>query len=67
MRTKVEIDDELMAEALESTGLKTKREELAAQGPRGQSMAQLVDAGGYDPHLRAWARRQPVHDADARS
>jgi len=61
MRTTLNIDDELLAEAQRVTGLKEKvalvREGLRALVER-ESARRLAKLGGSEPHLKPLPRRQ---------
>ena len=63
MRTTMALDDELVAEAQDLTGLKEKssliREALKALIER-ESARRLARLGGTEPDLMAPPRRQPV-------
>ena len=63
MRTTMALDDKLMAEAQDLTGLKEKssliREALKALIER-ESARRLARLGGTEPHLKAPPRRRPA-------
>jgi Arc/MetJ family transcription regulator len=62
MRTTVVIDDKLLAEAQERTGIK-ERSELLNEGLRGliqrDAARRLIALGGSEPGLKAPPRRRP--------
>ncbi|HEY6519163.1 MAG TPA: type II toxin-antitoxin system VapB family antitoxin [Roseiarcus sp.] len=63
MRTTMALDDKLVAEAQDLTGLKEKssliREALKALIER-ESARRLARLGGTEPHLKAPPRRRPA-------
>jgi Arc/MetJ family transcription regulator len=62
MRTTVVLDDKLLAEAQERTGIK-ERSELLNEGLRGliqrDAARRLIALGGSEPGLKAPPRRRP--------
>lgn len=62
MRTTVVLDDKLLAEAHERTGIK-ERSELINEGLRGliqmDAARRLIALGGSEPGLKAPPRRRP--------
>ena len=68
MRTNIEIDDELMAEAMRRTGLRTKKavvEEALRRLVRLERQKDILELQGigWEGDLAAW-RRDDDHDAD---
>lgn len=63
MRTTINIDDELLAEAVEYTGIK-ERTALIHEGLRAlvqrEAARRLAKLGGSQPHLQDIPRRRPT-------
>ena len=62
MRTTLNIDDELLAQAMEMTGLKEKTAVVHAglkELIRQENVRRLIALGGSDPQARAPERRRP--------
>jgi Arc/MetJ family transcription regulator len=64
MRVTVKLDDTLLTEAQERTGIK-ERSELLNEGLRGliqrDAARRLIALGGSEPGLKAPPRRRPPH------
>ena len=70
VRTKIVIDDRLMAEALRATGLRTKREVVEAGlrlRARQEAAAELFGAIGWRGDLDAERRDEPARRPDRRA